>query len=52
MILDEKRKEMEPWQQALAKLRNSSNAGRGSGLCLFEEELKHFIHIFRYYIQH
>lgn len=38
-ILDEKRKEIEPLQQALGKLRNANTGGRGSGLCSSEEEL-------------
>jgi len=37
-IVDEKIKEIEPLQQALGKLRNTNNAGRG-GLCSSEEEL-------------
>ncbi|KAE9616992.1 putative proton pump-interactor [Lupinus albus] len=45
-ILDEKRKEIESLQQALAKLRTTNNAGRG-GLCSSEEELKNIIYILR-----
>jgi hypothetical protein len=37
-IFDEKMKEIEPLQQALGKLRNTNNAGRG-GICSSEEEL-------------
>lgn len=37
-IVDEKMKEIEPLHQALGKLRNANNAGRG-GLCSSEEEL-------------
>lgn len=47
-IFDEKRKEMEPLQQALGKLRYSNSAGRGSGICSSEEELNDlvYLHIF------
>lgn len=39
-VLDEKRKEMEPLQQALGKLRGSSGSrDRGSGICSSEAEL-------------
>ncbi|XP_040990035.1 proton pump-interactor 1-like [Juglans microcarpa x Juglans regia] len=51
-ILDEKRKEIEPLQQALWKLRNTNTVGRGSGLCSSEEELNDFIHGLQYRIQH
>ncbi|KAJ7981748.1 proton pump-interactor 1-like [Quillaja saponaria] len=51
-IMDEKRKEIEPLQQALGKLRNSNNAGRGSGICSSEEELNNIIHSLEYRIQH
>ncbi|KAK4576772.1 hypothetical protein RGQ29_027349 [Quercus rubra] len=51
-ILDEKRKEMEPLQHALGKLRNANSAGRGSGLCSSEEELNNVIQSLQYYIQH
>lgn len=37
-ILDEKKKEIEPLQQALGKLRTNSYTGRGS-MCSSEEEL-------------
>ncbi|GFQ01066.1 proton pump-interactor 1 [Phtheirospermum japonicum] len=40
MIMDVKRKEMEPLQQALGKLRGSGGGERGSaGICMSEEEL-------------
>lgn len=45
-ILDEKRKEMEPLQHALGKLRNANSAGRGSGLCSSEEELNNVVYFF------
>ncbi|KAG6637313.1 proton pump-interactor 1-like isoform X2 [Carya illinoinensis] len=51
-ILDEKRKEIEPLQQALGKLRNSNTGGRGGGLCSSEEELNDVIHSLKYRIQH
>ncbi|GLT64044.1 hypothetical protein SLA2020_365610 [Shorea laevis] len=51
-IFDEKRKEMEPLQQALGKLRYSNPAGRGSGICSSEEELNDVIHSLQYRIQH
>uniref|UniRef100_A0A2N9EUJ7 Proton pump-interactor 1 n=1 Tax=Fagus sylvatica TaxID=28930 RepID=A0A2N9EUJ7_FAGSY len=51
-ILDEKKREMEPLQQALGKLRNANNAGRGSGLCSSEEELNNYIKSLQYRIQH
>lgn len=38
-IADEKKKEMEPLQQALGKLRSSQNTGRSGGICSSEEEL-------------
>lgn len=41
-LFDEKMKEIEPLQQALGKLRNSNNAGRG-GICQSEEELNKFV---------
>lgn len=41
-IVDEKIKEIEPLQQALGKLRNTNNAGRG-GLCSSEEELNSIV---------
>uniref|UniRef100_A0A2C9W7Z0 Proton pump-interactor 1 n=1 Tax=Manihot esculenta TaxID=3983 RepID=A0A2C9W7Z0_MANES len=50
-IFDEKRKEIEPLQQALGKLRNTNNPGRG-GLCSSEEELNDLIYSLQYRIQH
>ncbi|CAA2987381.1 proton pump-interactor 1 [Olea europaea subsp. europaea] len=54
MIMDEKRKEMEPLQQALGKLRgvNSDNRERGSAMCSSEEELNNLIKSLEYRIQH
>eukprot|EP00257_Ricinus_communis_P028257 XP_025015671.1 proton pump-interactor 1 isoform X2 [Ricinus communis] len=49
-IFDEKRKEMEPLQQALGKLR-TNNAARG-GLCSSEEELNDIIHSLQFHMQH
>ncbi|XP_057797391.1 proton pump-interactor 1-like isoform X1 [Salvia miltiorrhiza] len=53
-VLDEKRKEMEPLQQALGKLRGSSGArdNRGSGVCSSEAELNDVIKSLQYRIQH
>ncbi|XP_028792987.1 proton pump-interactor 1 isoform X1 [Neltuma alba] len=50
-ILDDKRKAIEPLQQALGKLRTPNNAGRG-GLCSSEEELNDIIYGLQYRIQH
>ncbi|XP_027340030.1 proton pump-interactor 1-like isoform X2 [Abrus precatorius] len=50
-IVDEKIKEIEPLQQALGKLRNTNNVGRG-GLCSSEEELNDVIYSLQYRIQH
>ncbi|XP_012084968.1 proton pump-interactor 1 [Jatropha curcas] len=50
-IVDEKRKEIEPLQQALGKLRSTNNAGRGA-LCSSEEELNDVINGLRYCIEH
>ncbi|CAN1845482.1 Proton pump-interactor 1 [Linum perenne] len=50
-ILDEKRKEMQPLQQALGKLRNNNGAGRGA-ICSSEEELNELIYSMQYHIQH
>ncbi|KAH7651370.1 Proton pump-interactor protein [Dioscorea alata] len=47
-MMDEKRKEREPLQDALGKLRGSSNAG----LCSSEEELNYLIQSLHYRIQH
>ncbi|XP_057959054.1 proton pump-interactor 1-like isoform X1 [Malania oleifera] len=54
MAMDEKRKDMEPLQQALGKLRNANNAGRekGFGLCSSEEELDELIQSLNHRIQH
>ncbi|KAK6230569.1 hypothetical protein QUC31_002087 [Theobroma cacao] len=51
-ILGEKKKEMEPLQQALGKLRNNNNAGGRGGICSSEEELNDIIHSLQYRIQH
>ncbi|KAK4439183.1 Proton pump-interactor 1 [Sesamum alatum] len=52
-IMDEKRKEMEPLQQALGKLRGTSGGrDRGSGVCSSEEELNDLIKSLQYRIQH
>ncbi|XAR68328.1 hypothetical protein NMG60_11003416 [Bertholletia excelsa] len=53
-IVDEKRKEMEPLQQALGKLRSTNNVNREKGvyLCSSEEELNGIIKSFQYRIQH
>ncbi|XP_052178412.1 proton pump-interactor 1-like isoform X1 [Diospyros lotus] len=53
-IVDEKRKEMEPLQQALGKLRSSNTASREKGvsLCSSEEELNNLIKSLQYRIQH
>ncbi|KAJ4842593.1 hypothetical protein Tsubulata_029708 [Turnera subulata] len=50
-ILQQKRKEMEPLQQALGKLRNSNGAARG-GICSSEEELDDLIYSLKYRMQH
>ncbi|KAB5534623.1 hypothetical protein DKX38_017709 [Salix brachista] len=50
-IFDEKKKEMEPLQQALGKLRNSNNAGR-VGICSTENELNDLIYSLQYRMQH
>ncbi|XP_051128751.1 proton pump-interactor 1-like [Andrographis paniculata] len=52
-LMDEKRKEMEPLQQALGKLRGSSGGrDRGPGVCSSEEELNSVIKSLQYRIQH
>ncbi|CAI9754979.1 unnamed protein product [Fraxinus pennsylvanica] len=53
-IMDEKRKEMEPLQQALGKLRGAISRGRERGLtvCSSEEELNNLIKSLQYRIQH
>lgn len=50
-IMDEKKKEMEPLQQALGKLRTTNNV-RSGGICSSEEELNDLIHSLQYRIQH
>ncbi|KAI9078304.1 hypothetical protein K1719_039680 [Acacia pycnantha] len=50
-LMGEKRKEIEPLQQALGKLRSTNNDGRG-GLCSSEEELNDMIYGLKYRIQH
>ncbi|CBI20294.3 unnamed protein product, partial [Vitis vinifera] len=54
MIVDGKRKEMEPLQHALGKLRstNSANRERGGTLCSSEEELNDLIQSLHYHMQH
>ncbi|KAI3703875.1 hypothetical protein L1987_74071 [Smallanthus sonchifolius] len=53
-IMDGKRKEIEPLQQALGKLRGPSNASRDnrSYICSSEEELNDVIKSMQYRIQH
>ncbi|KAG5551261.1 hypothetical protein RHGRI_009624 [Rhododendron griersonianum] len=53
-IMGEKRKEMEPLQHALGKLRNpnSVNREKGVGLCSSEDELNYVIKSLHYRIQH
>ncbi|XP_060209333.1 proton pump-interactor 1-like isoform X1 [Lycium barbarum] len=53
-VIDGKRKEMEPLQDALGKLRGPRKAGRegSSSLCSSEEELDKFIKSLQYRIQH
>ncbi|KAF8391337.1 hypothetical protein HHK36_023641 [Tetracentron sinense] len=54
MIIDGKRKEMEPLHQALGKLRSANNESRerGVGLCSTEEELNDLIKSLHYQMQH
>ncbi|CAL9055921.1 proton pump-interactor 1 [Musa acuminata AAA Group] len=54
MIMDEKRKSMEPLQDALGKLRSANIAVRekGVGLCSSEEELNDLIYSLHYRMQH
>ncbi|GFZ12549.1 proton pump interactor 1 [Actinidia rufa] len=54
LLRDEKRKEMEPLQQALGKLRsnNSVNREKGVGLCSSEEELNNLIKSLHFRMQH
>lgn len=42
-MMDEKKKEMEPLQQALGKLRYSNSGARSGGLCSSEEELNEVV---------
>ncbi|KAL3508683.1 hypothetical protein ACH5RR_028084 [Cinchona calisaya] len=49
-MIDEKKKEREPLQQALGQLHGGRD--RGSGICSSEEELNHRIKSFQYHIQH
>eukprot|EP00262_Sarcandra_glabra_P007569 TRINITY_DN20461_c0_g1_i1.p1 TRINITY_DN20461_c0_g1~~TRINITY_DN20461_c0_g1_i1.p1 ORF type:complete len:616 (+),score=169.98 TRINITY_DN20461_c0_g1_i1:180-2027(+) len=53
-IVDSKRKEMEPLQVALGKLRGANNGSRekGVGLCSSEDELNDIINSLHYRIQH
>ncbi|PKU65723.1 proton pump-interactor 1 [Dendrobium catenatum] len=53
-VMDGKRKEMEPLQTALGKLRGAKNVAteKGVGLCSSEEELNETIHSLQYCIQH
>ncbi|XP_078443942.1 proton pump interactor 1 [Wolffia australiana] len=52
MAIDEKRKEMEPLQAALGKLRDANSVERGMGICSSEEELDYLIQGLQYRIQH
>ncbi|XP_073110718.1 proton pump-interactor 1-like [Elaeis guineensis] len=54
MIMDEKRKEMKPFQEALGKLRTANNDVRekGMGLCSSEGELNELIQSLHYQMQH
>ncbi|XP_068639676.1 proton pump-interactor 1-like [Aristolochia californica] len=54
MIVGEKRKDMEPLQAALGKMRSANNAVRekGAGLCSSEEELNELIQSLHYRMQH
>ncbi|ESQ43112.1 hypothetical protein EUTSA_v10013033mg [Eutrema salsugineum] len=51
-MFDEKRKEMEPLQQALGKLRSNDGGTRGPGICSSEQELNDMIRGLEYRIQH
>ncbi|EOA16260.1 hypothetical protein CARUB_v10004404mg [Capsella rubella] len=52
-MFDEKRKEMEPLQQALGKLRNNDGgSARGPAICSSEDELNSMIYSYQYRIQH
>ncbi|KAG6512668.1 hypothetical protein ZIOFF_030797 [Zingiber officinale] len=54
MTMDEKRKSMEPLQDALGKLRSANIAvkEKGMGLCSSEEELNNLIYGLNYQMQH
>ncbi|XP_042520179.1 proton pump-interactor 1 [Macadamia integrifolia] len=57
VIMDEKRKEMEPLNQALGKLRGANNANRergdrGVGICSSEAELNALVQSLHYQMQH
>ncbi|XP_068665774.1 proton pump-interactor 1-like [Aristolochia californica] len=54
MVFDEKRRDMEPLQAALGKMRSANHAVRekGAGLCSSEEELNELIQSLHYRIQH
>ncbi|XP_073025999.1 proton pump-interactor 1-like isoform X2 [Primulina eburnea] len=53
IFMDEKRKEMEPLQQALGKLRGPAGSReRASSICSSEEELNDLIKSLQYRIQH
>ncbi|KAM7279391.1 hypothetical protein ACFE04_006525 [Oxalis oulophora] len=52
MILDEKKKDIAPLQQALGKLRTTSNAGSNGGICSSEDELNKLIRSLEYHMQH
>ncbi|XP_077252273.1 proton pump-interactor 1-like [Tasmannia lanceolata] len=54
MIVDEKRKEMEPLHAALGKLRSANNHARekGVGICSSEEELNELIRSLHFRMQH
>ncbi|KAE8702276.1 Proton pump interactor 1 isoform 2 [Hibiscus syriacus] len=51
-MLGEKKKEMEPLQQALGKLHNNNIGGGRGGICSSEEELNDIIYSLQYRIQH
>ncbi|GMH24951.1 hypothetical protein Nepgr_026794 [Nepenthes gracilis] len=54
IVMDEKRNEMKPLQEALGSLRGSNNVGRekGVGICSSEEELNELIQSIHYRMQH
>ncbi|XP_077227360.1 proton pump-interactor [Tasmannia lanceolata] len=54
VIVDEKRKEMEPLHAALGKLRSTNNYSRdkGVGICSSEEELNELIQSLHYRMEH